>query len=298
MKVQLLLPLLVLSLAMSGCGFSKKDKGEELETDEQELYLEAQNSIRSANYSTAVGQLELLESHFPFGAYAEQAKLDTIFSYFMQSDFESAGAAAETFIEAHPQHQNVDYAYYLKGLASYESNRGFFDRFLGAPEYMRDVSNARRSFGEFKEFIEKFPNSLYAKDAQLRMVHLRNIIARSEISIAEFYLTRDANVAALKRASAVIEEFPKSDAVPDALAIMVEANHKLGLDKSADDSLRILTLNFPDYPGFNANGELVLDYASNLEDKSFLSMVSFGLLGNKPLPPPLRTTTADTSIEP
>ena len=283
---------LAIALLVPGCGTGNKEQADEEDTDEQELYREAQASIRSANYSTAVKRLELLESHFPFGSYAEQAKLDTIFSYFMQSDFESAAAAAESFIEAHPQHQNVDYAYYLKGLSSYESNRGFFDRLLGAPEYMRDVTNARRSFGEFKEFLERFPNSLYAKDAQLRMVHLRNIIARAEINIASFYLTRDAHVAALKRATAVVEEFPKADVVPDALAIMVEANHKLGLEDAADDSLRILTLNFPTYRGFNAEGDLILDYAGNYRDRSFLSMVSFGLLGKNNVPPPLRPKAA------
>ena len=290
LKLGLFTLLFVLVLSQAGCGLFSKDTEEE-EADEQTLYLEAQRSMRNANYATAIGQLELLESHFPFGTYAEQAKLDTIFSFFMQSDFESAAAAADSFIEAHPQHQNVDYAYYLKGLSSYESNRGFFDRFLGAPEYMRDVSNARRSFAEFKEFLEKFPNSLYAKDAQLRMIHLRNIIAAAEINVAVFYLTRDANVAALKRASAVVEEFPQSAVVADALAIMVEANHKLGLDEAADDGLRILTLNFPEYSGFNADGALVLDYAKKYRDQSFLSMISFGLLGRNEVPPPLRTQT-------
>lgn len=283
-------------LIVSGCGLGSKKQDDDEVANDQVLYQEAQKSIRNANYATAVEQLELLESHFPFGAYAEQAKLDTIFSYFMQSDFESASAAADSFIQSHPQHQNVDYAYYLKGLSSYESNRGFFDRFLGAPEYTRDVSNARKSFGEFKEFLERFPNSLYAKDAQLRMVHLRNIIARAEINVAVFYLARDANVAALKRASAVVEEFPQSDVVPDALAILVEANYKLGLEKAADDSLRILSLNFPEYEGFNDEGELEIDYARKLRDKTFLSMITFGLLG-RDRTPPLRANSAPSLDE-
>ena len=274
-------------ISILGCGFGNKDEEDESDANEQLLYEEAQQAIRSANYATAVEQLELLESHFPFGVYAEQAKLDSIFSYFMQSDFESARIAADGFIEAHPQHQNVDYAYYLKGLASYESNRTFFDRFLGSPEYTRDVSSARRSFAEFKEFLELFPNSLYAKDAQYRMIHLRNIIAEAELNIAVFYLSRDAYVAALNRATTVVEELPFANVIPNALAIMVEANYKLGLEDAADDALRILRLNFPDYKGFNRDGELVLDYASEMDDQNFLSMISFGLLGRKDVPPPL-----------
>ena len=130
-------------LIVSGCGLGSKKQDEEEDANDQLLYQEAQKSIRNANYATAVEQLELLESHFPFGAYAEQAKLDTIFSYFMQSDFESAAAAADSFIQSHPQHQNVDYAYYLKGLSSYESNRGFFDRFGMFPTLENHLVNSR-----------------------------------------------------------------------------------------------------------------------------------------------------------
>ena len=128
------------------------------------------------------------------------------------------------------------------------------------------------------------------------MVHLRNIIARAEINVAVFYLARDANVAALKRASAVVEEFPQSDVVPDALAILVEANYKLGLEKAADDSLRILALNFPEYQGFNDEGELEIDYARKLRDQSFLSMITFGLLG-RDRTPPLRANSAPSLNE-
>ena len=257
---------------------------------ETELYDVSQRAMRSRNFATAVEKLELLESHFPFGPYAEQAKLDTIFSYFMQSDFQSAGAAADTFIRTHPQHQNVDYAYYLKGLSSYESNRTFFDRFLGAPEHLRDVSAARQSFTEFSELLMRFPNSLYAKDARLRMVHLRNIMARHEIEIAEFYLARDAYVAAMNRANGVVENFPNTEMIPDALAILVETNVKLGLEREANDALRVLRLNFPDYRGFNDEGDLVLDYARARQDRSFLNLLTFGILGREEIPPPLRVS--------
>lgn len=273
-----------------GCpGTPENDEfGSYEDTDERELYQEAQSALRTQNYSTAIDRLEVLESHFPFGSYAEQAKLDTIYAFFMQGDYASASEAATSFIDNHPQDRSVDYAYYMRGLCSYERNRGFFDRFLGAPEYTRDITNARTAFLEFSEFLEKFPNSLYAKDASLRMVYLRNSIARSELNIAMFYLTRSAYPAAIKRASGVIESFPTADVIPDALAILVESNYKLGLNDAANDSLRILKLNFPDYEGFNRAGELELDYAAQQQDRSFLSLISFNLLGREKAPPPLR----------
>ena len=282
----------LLTWFVAGCGslgFSNiKTKKEELElTSEQKLYEAAQSSIRSGNYTVGINRLEAIETHFPFGQYAEQAQLELIYANFMKSDFEAATVAATRFIELHPKHPRADYAYYMRGLASYEKNRGFFDRFLGSPQASRDVTAAKEAFIEFNELLQHFPNSLYAKDAKARMLHLRNIIAEHELMIAQFYLNHDTWVAAANRAAGIVENFPSSSSVPEALAIVVEANYKLGLEKPANDALRVLALNFPSYNGFNDDGKLVLRDAIKNRDRSLANIMTFGVLDRPAVPPPL-----------
>ena len=276
---------------VAGCSslwFSNIKNREETElTSEQKLYEAAQTSIRSGNYTVGISRLEAIETHFPFGQYAEQAQLELIYANFMKSDFEAATVAGERFIELHPKHPHTDYAYYMRGLSSYEKNRGFFDRFLGSPQASRDVANAKKAFIEFNELLRQYPSSLYAKDAKARMVHLRNIIAEHELMVAKFYLNHETWVAAANRAAGIIENFPSSTAVPEALAIAVEANYKLGLSEPANDALRVLALNFQDFAGFDDEGKLVLDAAIKNRDRSLANVLTFGLLDRPDLPPPL-----------
>lgn len=275
--------LLVFGL-LQGCvlnPFASRSSVEDQEEDdvsERILYEHAQTSLLSGNYVDAIDRLGMLESHFPFGRYAEQAQLELIYANFMRTDFDSAIVACDRFINLHPQHRNVDYAYYMKGLSSYQRDRGFFDRLLGTPEPLRDVSSARLAFADFETFLSGYPDSLYAKDAQLRMIYLRNVLAESELNVALFYLQRDAWVSAVNRARTVVENFPNSAAVPRAMAVLVEANHRLGLPHAANDALEVLAVNFPDFSGFDEDGNLVLKPRIRSRDRSLLNTLSFGIL--------------------
>lgn len=281
-------------LLTSGCSLWPwgKDKDKEAEAElnatEQMLYRNAQRSLRSGNYSTAIEELELLESRFPFGRYAEQAQLEIVFAHYMSFDADAARSAADRFIRLHPQHPNVDYAYYIKGLASYYRNRGIFDRLVTTDLTRRDMTSNREAYDDFAELLTSFPNSLYAPDARQRMVYLREVLAFSEINTANFYMERGAYIAAANRARFVVENYSRSPAVPDALALIVEANVKLGLDDAADDALQVLVTNFPSYEAFDANGDLVLTEQIRSRDRSWTNLMTFGLLDRPEIPPPIR----------
>lgn len=267
----------------TGCAGSRSAENDDdyaidTDVDEQMLYDAAQSSLLAGNFVDAIQQLERLESYFPFGRFAEQAQLELIYANFMRNDYDTAIIAAERFINLHPQHQNVDYAYYMKGLSSFQRDRGVLDVLLGTPEALRDVSGAKEAFIFFDEFLKRFPDSTYSKDAQLRMYSLRNVLAESELAIAVFYMRREAWLSALNRAREIVEHYPTTVVTPFALVVMIEANHRLGLNDARDDALRVLTLNFPDYPGFNDDGELVIGSRVRNKDRSVLNVLSFGLL--------------------
>lgn len=291
--------VVALVAAISGCArFGDRDDsddyGDSTVSNQQALYDNAQQALRSGNYTESIIRLQRLEARFPFGRYAEQSQLELIFAHHMIGDHDAAQAAADRFIRLHPQHPNVDYAYYMRGLSSLAQDRGIFRRFLGTDISRRDITNIKQAFVYFNELVTGFPGSIYAKDGRQRMIYIRNVLAAHELNVATYYLGRGAFVAAANRARYVIENFSQTDAVADALAVLVEANWQLGLDEAAHDSLAVLALNFPDYHAFDGRGQLVLQKIIDNRERNWLNMVTFGLLGRPEAPPPLTIRRSDT----
>ncbi len=279
-----------LSLLLSGCFFggSKNKPPRDEVSNESIVYENAQKSLRASNYANAIAHLETLEARFPFGRYAEQAQLELIYARFQAYELEATQSAARRFIRLHPQHQDVDYAYYMNGLAAYKRNAGFLDRFVATDQSKRDISGAREAFNVFNDMLKRFPNSTYAPDARQRMIYLREILAKSEVNIASYYMTRGAYVAAANRARYVVENFPTCAAVADALAIGVESSYQLGLADAANDMARVLRLNFPDYDAFDKNGNLVFAKSVSNSERSWVNLITLGLLDRPAVPPPLQ----------
>lgn len=217
-----------------------------LADDAFKLYENSQTALRAGNYRSAIEYLEKLDSLYPFGPYSHQAQLSLIFAYYKSSDNASAISAADRFIRQNPNHPDVDYAYYMKGLTNFTSEVGFFRDLLSAGLHERDAASARQSFGDFAELVRKFPNSQYAKDARQRMIFLRNQLATYELHVANYYMQRQAYIAAANRARYVVENYPKTTAVPDALMVMATAYDILNLNELATKAKNTLKLNYPE----------------------------------------------------
>lgn len=241
--------MFALALLLTGCGILGEESDATKDWSAKRLYEEARAARERGDYETAVDYYEKLESRFPFGRYAEQAQLEIAYAYYKAEEPTSAIAAAERFIKLHPRHPNVDYAYYIKGLANFRQGQGFIERYLPMDLSQRDQGAALQSFQDFAVLVERFPNSRYAQDARQRMIYLRNQLARYELHVADFYMRRKAYVAAANRAEYVIEHYDGSPAVPDALAIMAKAYKILRLEELSREALRVLKLNYPDHPG-------------------------------------------------
>jgi outer membrane protein assembly factor BamD len=276
--------VILLSLAILAC--SNNDELPELaaDTGEQQMYEEAQRYLKSDNYDLAVRSLQLLESRYPFGKYAEQAQLELIYAHYGSYEHEAAVEAADRFIRLHPQHPSVDYAYYMKGLAAYTGNEDIFSRFLPNDETKRDTSQAKEAFAEFSQLLSRFPNSPYAADARARMVHLRNILARHEIVVANYYFRRGAYMAAANRGRYVVENFQRTPAAADGLVVMAQGYILLGLNDLAEDAIDVLVINYPDHPSLDKNGEFKSVYTLDGLQRSWINKLSFGLF-DPPKPP-------------
>ena len=211
----------------------------------QKLYAEAKDNLNSGNYERAVKLFETLESRYPFGRYAQQAQLEVAYAYYKDNEPISAIAACDRFIKLHPNHPNVDYAYYLKGLANFNDDLGYLGKLVDQDLSERDPRAARDAFLAFKEVSTRFPDGKYAADSTARMKYLVNALASNEVHVAKYYMKREAWVAAANRAKEVLKTYPEAPALEEALAIMVVSYDKLKLTDLRDDAQRVLKLNFP-----------------------------------------------------
>lgn len=256
-------------------GCSSATKAPQL--SERQFYEEAQAAIDNSNMTLAIERLQGLDSRYPFGRYAAQAKLDLVYCYYRTLDYEAAAATAERFINTNPDNPQLDYAYYMKGLSSYSVDRGIIERFIPSDFTERDMGPARESFEDFKHLINRFPNSKYAEDARQRMVYLRNLLAAYELKAAEFYMRRGAYVAALNRGRYVVENFDTSPSVPDALVLMAEAYTELNMTDLRADTITVLKHNYPNHPRLISKGGFKYN-KTKYGDRSLLNVVTFGLV--------------------
>ena len=275
--------LLVFSLALWGCS-SNDELPEMADTGEQQMYEQIQEYLQNSNYSESVRALQLLESRYPFGKYAEQAQLELIYAHYQAYEHEAAVEAADRFIRLHPQNPNVDYAYYMKGLAAYTGTEDIFDRFIPTDHSERDTSHFKEAFGEFAQLVSRYPASPYAADARARMVYLHNLLARHEITVANYYFRRGAYLAATNRGSYVVENFQQTPAVADGLAVMAQGYILLGYNDLARDTIAVLAQNYPDHYSLDKNGEFQSVYTLDGLQRSWINKISFGLF-DPPEPP-------------
>jgi outer membrane protein assembly factor BamD len=235
---------LFLLITLTACGLLPSEEKTDANTATVEkLYADAKDELDGHNYEKAVTAFETLQSHYPYGRYAQQAQLEIAYAYFKQQEPESALAAADRFIKQYPNNEHVDYAYYLKGLVNFNEDLGLLGGVVKHDLSDRDPKASRESFDSFRELVTRFPDSQYAYDSRLRMQYLVDTLSRYEIHVADFYLRRGAYVAALNRAKDVLVEYPRTQATHDALQIMVQAYDAMGMNNLRDDARRVLNAN-------------------------------------------------------
>lgn len=234
-------------ILLQGCAAPTDKEDPTAGLDVAEIYQEANRLLKSGDYERAITHYERLEARFPYGKYAERAQIEIAYAYYKDGEPESAILAADRFVKLHPNHENVDYAFYLRGLASYDLSESFLQGLFDVDPSQHDPKSARRAFEYFAELIKKYPKSRYSKDALERMALIRNNLAKYEVHVANFYMRRGAYLAAANRGKYVIENYQRTPAVADALALMVTAYEKMGMTDLANDTRRVLKMNHPEH---------------------------------------------------
>lgn len=227
----------VLSLTLVGCTSSPDEEVERVpDNSPKARYVEAKKSLNDGMYNRAITILSDLQARYPFGPLSRQVQLDLIFAYYKSGKFIEALPSIDRFINLNPNHPQLDFVIYMKGLVNMETGINGFQDFFGIESADKDMVTSREAFNDFNKLVDNYPNSKYIPDAKKRMMVLLDKLAHHEVVIAEYYMRRSAYVAALNRCKYVLEYYQQSSSVKEALTIMVSAYENLGLTEMKADA--------------------------------------------------------------
>ena len=210
-----------------------------------EAFEMAESSIARKNYRKGIQIYEAILARYPFSDLSRQIELKLLHAYYKSGQIEQAIETADTFMRENPTHPRADYALYIKGLAYYETDPGFLDRWFKRDVTKRPPVDVDLAYASFRRLVERYPTSEYSADAEQRMLAIKERMSDYENHVADYYLRRGAYVAAANRAKTALEQYNGASGNAESLRIMVEAYGQLGMTDLRDDAQRVLDLNFP-----------------------------------------------------
>ena len=251
-------------LALSGCA-SEPEQLEQVERSAEELYNTALNEAQTGNISNSSSLFEEVERQHPYSEWATQSQLMAAWALYSSGHYTEAVASLDRFTNLNPAHPDVDYAYYLKAQSYYEQ----------IVDVERDAGMTHNAREAFSALIGRFPNSHYARDAELKFDLTTSHLAGKQMAIGRYYLQAGHYGAALRRFERVIETYDSSNQTPEAIYRMIEAYTALGLSVEAERSATVLQYNFPDSIWTERMYRFVHDPEENHESSLFKSFVDW-----------------------
>ncbi|MBT6441794.1 MAG: outer membrane protein assembly factor BamD [Alphaproteobacteria bacterium] len=225
--------LLIAVLALAAC--STTDEDAYVERPVENIYNGAMDLMFDGNYQLAAREFDEVERQHPYSTWANRAQVMAAYSYYQANAYDEAIIAAERFVELHPGHDDVAYAYYLIAISYYEQ----------ISDIGRDQKMTSLALTSLDEVVRRFPSSTYARDARLKTDLARDHLAGKEMAVGRYYLTRDYYIAAVNRFRIVIERYQTTSHVPEALHRLVESYLSLGVYSEAQTAAAVLGYNYP-----------------------------------------------------
>ena len=231
-------PFLALALASSltACGWFSSDKDEKFTDQPVEiLYNRALDDLGRQEYKTAAKEFEEVDRQHPYSVWATKAQIMAAFTYYQSNKYDDAIIALDRFIQLHPGHRDIPYAYYLKGLCYYEQ----------ISDVGRDQRMTQQALDSLSDVAKRFPDTPYARDARLKVELTIDHLAGKEMDVGRYYQKQQQYVGAINRYRAVIERYQTTTHVPEALHRLVECYLALGVKSEAKETAAVLGYNFP-----------------------------------------------------
>jgi outer membrane protein assembly factor BamD len=217
----------------------------------ESLYASGIDALRQERYQQAGQLFDAVEREHPYSTWATSAKLMSAYSDYMRNRYTESIGALDRFIQLHPAHRDIAYAYYLRALCYYEQ----------IVDAERDQRGTEVALVQLQEVVNRFPDTSYARDARLKIDLARDHLAGREMNIGRFYQSRGLLSAAIGRFRRVVDEYQTTNHVPEALHRLTEIYLSLGLTDEARKTASVLGHNYPGSPWYQDSYALLVQGA-------------------------------------
>jgi outer membrane protein assembly factor BamD len=235
---------LMCGLLMTACSETEETFAEQ---PVENLYNKGMDYLEEGSYTRAAQAFVEVERQHPYASMAPKSLLMAAYAYYQAKKYDDALENYNVFIQLHPGHENIAYAYYMVGICYYEQ----------VPTVERDQKTTEDALRAFEEVVRRFPSTPYGKDAKLKIDLIRDHLAGKEMDVGRYYLSRQHYLAAINRFKNVVDGFQTTSHAPEALHRMVECYLALGILDQAQKTAAVLGYNYPGSPWYSDTYDLI-----------------------------------------
>ncbi len=236
--------VLAAALLLGGCDSIRSWTGKESDLNEkldatqvpvEELYNNGVDAMNGRRFKAAGLMFDLVEQTYPYSSWAVSAQLMQGYTQYLQNNYLEAIGTLDRFIQLHPTHRDISYAYYLRALSFYEQ----------IADVQRDQRATEEAITALQEVVSRFPDSAYARDARLKIDLGRDHLAGREMNVGRWYEKQKLYASAIGRFQRVVDLYQTTNHVPEALHRLTELYLLLGLRDQAKKTAAVLGYNYP-----------------------------------------------------
>ena len=251
-------------LLLAACASTPKDNY--VERPVETLYNDAMDQLYNKDYKTAAKTFDEVDQQHPYSVWATKAELMNAYALYEDKQYDASIVSADRFIQLHPGHRDIAYAYYLKAL----------DYYIQIEDVQRDQSTTQQALNALAEVIRRFPDSVYARDARFKIDLCRDHLAGQQMVIGRFYEQQGDYLAAINRFQTVVDKYQTTSHIAEALERLVECYYALGLKNEAERTAAVLGYNYPNSSWYKASYSLLTTGSENpkpTEQRSWIARV-------------------------
>lgn len=263
------LALAASTVLLSGCMTSKDNDIDALALASQTepadvLYNQGLANLEAGRLGEAAKKFDAVDKQHPYSEYARKALVMRAFAAYRKGDYDDAVSSAKRYLATYPGSSEAAYAQYIIGLS-------YFRRI---PDVTRDQTDTARAVAAMQEVVDRYPNSEYVEDAKAKIRIGRDQLAGKEMQVGRYYLERREYIAAINRFKNVVDTYPQTRHVEEALARLTEAYYAMGLTNEAQASASVLGQNFPESQWYKDSYSLL--HSNGLEPRAGTGSSWFG----------------------
>ena len=209
-------------------------KQKSLDLQIREAYSEGLDALEQGDVLFAARKFNEVEILYPQSDLAPKSALMAAYSYYIQDYYEDCIMELDRFLKIYPKNKNLDYAYYMLGVAYYEQ----------IVDEKKDTFSILKSKEYFEYLNKNYPNTEYAFDAAFKIELIEDILAAKELYIGRYYVDRKKWISAINRFKNVVSDYDTTIYIEEALYRLVEIYYLLGLKEESKKYASLLGYNY------------------------------------------------------